>query len=131
MKISDVTWTRGLKRLYLIVVIVWFSYWIIWVPLEGIRSWQQLALSVEDKTKQQEYWAHANLIAQWRVLAQEMIKNPFATIVVVFLPPALGYGILHATLGTVGWILRGFFINKTPIALEPTDTQDDENGGSR
>ena len=114
MRMSDINWTRGLTRLYLLAVIVWFLYWLIWVPLDGVHTWQQLALATDDSARRNEYWAHANLVAQWRELFREMVRSPVATVVVVFLPPALGYGALLGILATVWWILRGFRTSNPP-----------------
>ena len=114
MRMAEINWTRGLTRLYLLAVVVWFLYWLVWVPLDGVRTWQHLALATDDSAKRSEYWAHANLVAQWRELFQEMVRSPVVVLATIVLPPALGYGILLGILATVRWILRGFRASNPP-----------------
>ena len=114
MRMAEINWTRGLTRLYLLVVVVWLSYWLVWVPLDWVRGWEQLALATDDSAKRSEYWAHANLVAQWRELFQEMVRSPVVVLATIVLPPALGYGILLGILATVRWILRGFRASNPP-----------------
>jgi hypothetical protein len=114
---AEVNWTRGFSRLYLLAVVGWFAYWFVWIPLEEVQSWGRLALATGDPADS----ARANLVAQWGMLFQEAVRTPVATIVVVFLPPVFGYGILLGILATVRWILRGFLASNPPSkALQRT-----------
>lgn len=125
MKLSEISWTRGFTRIYLLVVVLWFLYWVLWIPLDQVHDWQQLALLTEDKAKQEEYWAHANLSAQWRELADEMVRSPFATLLVVFVPPVFGYIVLRGVLTLVGWVFHGFSASMTSSnPLGPTATRE-------
>ena len=102
-------WTRGLTRLYILAVIGWLLYWFLWIPFEEVRTWEQLAQgSLNDPEKFREYIGHANLVAQWRELGQEIVRTPLSSLVVLVIPPLAGYGVLRCTLFTLRWIAAGF-----------------------
>lgn len=106
---KTMNWTRGLRRLYILVVIGWLLYWFVWIPLEGVRTWEQLAqASLDDPEKFREYIAHANLVAQWRELGQEIARAPLVSLLFLVIPPLAGYGLLRLTLFTIRWIAGGF-----------------------
>lgn len=106
--LGNINWVRGLTRIYILLVAAWFLYWILWIPLESIATWQNLAASTNDPAKRQEYYQHANLLAQWRELGREIVGSPFASAAVILLPPMLGYGALHLVLAIIRWVGLGF-----------------------
>jgi hypothetical protein len=89
-------------------VVCWFLYWIIWVPLEEVHDWKEMALGTDDEAKRMEYLSNANIVAQWRELLKEVVKIPFVAIIIFLLPPILGYGVLRLTLVIIKWTLHGF-----------------------
>ena len=103
-----INWARGLTRIYLLVVLAWALYWIVWIPLEQVRSWQTLAIYVHDESKRTEYLSQANLLTQWKELGKEFARSPMASAAVLLLPPLLGYGLLRLILFTTKWIFSGF-----------------------
>ena len=55
-----INWTRGLTRLYLLLVLAWALYWIVWIPIEQVQSWQTLAIYVHDESKRTDNWPKKN-----------------------------------------------------------------------
>jgi len=99
-----IDWTKGLTRIYLLLVFVWALYCIYWVPMEQVESWQTLASLTQDETKRSEYLSHANLIAQWKVLA----GSPIISLAMLVIPPILGYGLLRLAIFITRWVFKGF-----------------------
>jgi hypothetical protein len=105
---KKINWTKGLTRIYLLLVFVWVLYLIFWIPSEHVKTWQALALYENDKTKQSEYLERANLIAQWKELGKEFTRTPIAGSALLLLPPILGYGFLRLIIFITKWIFMGF-----------------------
>jgi ABC-type glycerol-3-phosphate transport system permease component len=103
-----INWTKGLTRIYLLLVFVWALYCIYWVPMEQVESWQTLASLTQDETKRSEYLSHANLVAQWKELGKEFISSPIIVSAALLLPPILGYGLLRLTIFITRWVFKGF-----------------------
>jgi hypothetical protein len=107
-----INWTRGLTRIYLLMVVVWALYWIVWIPSEEVKNWQELAIYTQDETKKSEYLSRANLVAQWKELGKEFISSPITSLAVFLLPPILGYGFLRLTIFITKWVFIGFTHDK-------------------
>jgi hypothetical protein len=104
----QINWTRGLTRIYLLLVLAWALYWIVWIPLEQVRNWQTLAINVYDESQRTTYLSQANLLAQWKELGKEFARSPMASVALLVLPPLLVYGLLRLTLFTANWVFSGF-----------------------
>jgi hypothetical protein len=111
-----INWTRGLTRIYVLLVVGWLLYWVLWIPLEGVIRWHELAAATDDPVTRAEFFQHANLPAQWSELVKEIISSPFSAVLVVLVPPLLGYGVLRLVLSTIGWLARGFRDKKPDTA---------------
>lgn len=103
-----INWTRGLTRIYLLMVFVWALYWIFWIPTEQVKNWQALAIYEQDESKRSEYLSQANLVAQWKALGKEFVHSPMASAALLLIPPILGYGFLRLTILITKWVFMGF-----------------------
>ena len=104
MGLPHIDWQRGLVRLYYLVVVFWFLYWIFWVPYEGVQSATRIASLANDPT----LWSHATFQYQWLELGKEIIEKPLLSLSFLGLPPLLGYGTLRLSFFTFKWLLAGF-----------------------
>ena len=103
-----INWTKGLTRIYLLLVLAWVLYWIFWIPTQQVKNWEEMAIYTRDENKRSEYLSQANLVAQWKVLGKEFVDSPIASAVMLLIPPILGYGFLRLTIFVTKWVFMGF-----------------------
>ena len=108
MCLSQINWLRGVTRVYILVVVAWFSYWILWLPLHSVHEWQYLAIHTQDTTERDKLWEQATLIAQWRELGRDLARTPVESALLLLLPPLLGYVVLRVIVAVIAWVIRGF-----------------------
>jgi hypothetical protein len=101
-------WTRGLSRIYLLVVLIWLLYWFLWIPLQEAKQWKSLAQMADNPQQYREYMRQANAGEQIVLYFREYARRPVLTILFLGIPPLVGYGLLRLIILAIKWFAGGF-----------------------
>jgi hypothetical protein len=119
---KNIEWMRGLNRVFILGWAIWVLFVFLWIPLQSIHGWQELAKaqyafmysidsppSAEEKaeleSRANEYWSKAS----WSYVYQtEVLPEIWYYIGAALLVPPFVYGLLRAFIALSVWLYRGF-----------------------
>ena len=122
---KKIEWKRGLNRVFIFGWVIWILFLFVWMPLQSIHVWQDLAKSqyaleysiesppskemkTELEAHAKEYWENAS----WSyVYKTEIFPDIWSYIGAALFIPVIIYGLLRGFIALFTWLYRGFVEN--------------------